>query len=301
MSQVASFSFEEIMKHHEIILPKPSFITTSDGLNLAYYPFLASNPVAVFLFIHGAGACSGAGYQYLAHGLSKKYNISTYLLDLRGHGNSGGPRGDTPTPEHVLEDLNRMIVLIENENPHLPSYLGGHSSGSGLVLNYLHWNQARKCNGYFFIAPFFGYQAKHERKNNPHPFAKADLAKIIFNHISRGNLFGNTPVIRMNYPDQIIKHNPLLITSMTCNMSKALTPNNPQKLFAAIPKPYGLFIGENDELFEPQKVIQYAKLPPDNIQFKSHSGIIKNAKHLSILKEIDSFIGEAIIEMNRYQ
>lgn len=66
-------------------------------------------------------------------------------------------------------------------------------------------------------------------------------------------------------------------------MSKALTPENPTKLFAAIAKPYALFTGEYDELFDPGKIMQFTQLPSKETQRISLSQIVKNAKHLSIL------------------
>lgn len=294
----ASFSFREIKNSEGIILNDPSFVIASDGIKLAYHPMKVKDPIGVLLFVHGGGAYSGAGYQYLAYGLTEKYNVSVYLLDIRGHGNSEGPRGDAPSSEQVIKDLDLMINFVKGENPKSPLYLGGHSSGGGLVLNYLNWNNNPKVNGYIFISPQFGYKSMTARDKIKKPFTRVKIPLFVLNGISQGKLFGNTPAVFFNYPEKIIKARPLLIKSITCNMSIALTPSNPQEQFGNINKPFGLFIGVQDELFEPEKVINYAELPKEAIKTKSVSQIVKNENHLSILKVADQLIGKFINKMN---
>ena len=80
-------------------------------------------------------------------------------------------------------------------------------------------------------------------------------------------------------------------------MSKALTPNNPKKQFQKIIEPIAMFIGEQDELFEPQKVIEYASLPVSKNN-KTITKILINRKHLSILNDIGYEIGYTIKRWN---
>jgi hypothetical protein len=101
--------------------------------------------------------------------------------------------------------------------------------------------------------------------------------------MSQGKKHGNTQVVFFNYPEHIIQKTPLLITSITVNMALAVTPNNPREQFKNIGKPFGLFIGEQNELLTPEKVLRYRELPEENIKKTSRRQIIKGAKHLSIL------------------
>ncbi|GAB6275516.1 MAG: hypothetical protein SAMD01599839_00560 [Rectinema sp.] len=135
--KAASFSFKEIENQSTTSLIDYVFINATDGTKLAYYPYIAQNPIASMVFLHGGGAYSGAGYQYLAASLAEKYNVNVYLVDIRGHGNSEGPRGDSPSVRQVYSDLEVIIKQVEKENFPLPIFLGGHSSGAGLVLNYI--------------------------------------------------------------------------------------------------------------------------------------------------------------------
>jgi alpha-beta hydrolase superfamily lysophospholipase len=294
MGDGTSFSFDEIRDSSTISIGLPSYITASDGIKLAYHSVPANQPAALLIFIHGGGAYSGSGYQYLAKGLSEKYNVSVYLPDLRGHGNSEGSRGDAPSANQVLKDLDLFIETVQKQNADLPLYLGGHSSGGGLILNYLTNFNDTNIKGYIFLSPHLGYKSKTERKKIKKPFTKVKTGLFVLNGMSRGEKHGNTPAVFFNYPENIIKETPLLVTSLTVNMALAVTPDNPQLQFKNIGKPFGLFVGENDELFIPEKVLSYGELPGENIKKISVCQIIKNAKHLSILTFADQIIGDFI-------
>jgi pimeloyl-ACP methyl ester carboxylesterase len=290
----ASLSFVEIRQSDIPILDAPSFIASTDGIKLAYYPVRAKKPIGALIFIHGGGAWSGAGYQYLAKGLSERYNVSVYLSDIRGHGNSEGPRGDAPSSTQILNDLKSLIDAVRKENQELPLYLGGHSSGAGLVLNYLSWSKDRTMRGYIFISPQFGYKSKTERKDGRNPFVRVRIPLFILYRIFRGRRFGNNHAVFFDYPEEIARLQPLIIRSITCNMSAALTPSHPQEQFGMIDRPFGLFVGRNDELFNPEKVVGYAQLPGEEVRAGSVSRIVSNENHLSILRIADALIAEAI-------
>ncbi len=77
-------------------------------------------------------------------------------------------------------------------------------------------------------------------------------------------------------------------------MAMALTPQEPFKQFEKIDKPFGLFAGSEDELFDPEKVMLFAKLPPQSIREKSVARIVDGAKHLSILVDAGDLVYEAV-------
>jgi acylglycerol lipase len=289
-----SFSFDELTSAEKLDVGKPSFIKATDGIRLAYYATKASNPVASLVFLHGGGAYSGGGYQYLAKGLGTKYNVSVYLMDIRGHGNSEGPRGDSPAVDQVWKDVQLFCDFVHAGNPQLPMYLGGHSSGGGLLLNYLSWRNNPDIAGYIFVSPEFGYKSGTEKQGNTTPFARADIDVFMKYGASLGIQYGNTMAVFFNYSEEVLKEQPLFINSITCNMAMALTPDNPQEQFKKIDRPFALYVGENDELFDVEKVLNYAELPEKKIRDKSIVRAIKGANHLSILLAADELIGDAI-------
>jgi acylglycerol lipase len=290
-----SFSFAELMNAPQIDMGEPQFFTAADGVKLAYYTQAPpASTSAVLIFIHGGGAHSTAGYQHLAYGLSTKHNVCVYLLDLRGHGRSGGPRGDTPAVEQVRLDVKMFVDRIREKHKGVPLYLGGHSSGGGLVLNYLAWEKKSQADGYVFISPHFGYKSGTERKDIKNPFARVDMDVFVAHAVSQGKEHGNTPAVYFNYSEERLKSSPLLLRFITCNMSYAITPQDPQKQFGMIDKRFALFVGQNDELFIPEKITAYADLADDAIKKGSTAEIIKGENHLSILLVADELIYKAI-------
>lgn len=117
------------MKHSEFKLK------TSGGVNLygqRWEPGEA--PVASVCLVHGLGEHSGR-YDHLAQHLTQnRYAFQGF--DLRGHGRSGGKRGDTPSYEALMADIDLALANAKSHWPGLPVFLYGHSLGGNLVLNY---------------------------------------------------------------------------------------------------------------------------------------------------------------------
>ena len=286
VSESESFSFKEISENSKEKIIQPEFFTSTDNTKIAYYKYKSKKSRANLIFIHGGGAHSGAGYQILAKKISENGNTSVVLMDLRGHGLSEGARGDSPSPEQMYQDVKTLIELIKSTDSQ-PVYLGGHSSGGGLVLNYSSWDKKSDPDGYIFVSPELGYKSGTAREDMKEPFAKPRLWVFILSAFSGGNLFGNTAAVYLNYPKEVLKKDPLLITSLTRNTAVALTPDNPPEQFRKLNRRTGLFVGEKDELFVPEKVTAYLILLNKSSEEKSKSAIIKNENHLSIISGID--------------
>jgi len=108
---------------------------SKDGLELFAHAFPSENPPkAVICLAHGHGEHIKR-YQHLAAAL----NDSGYALvgfDNRGHGQSDGPRGHTPSYESLLDDIDAFLVEVDKDFPNIPRILYGHSMGGNLALNY---------------------------------------------------------------------------------------------------------------------------------------------------------------------
>lgn len=261
-------------------------LTASDGLSLAYYSFVPENPKAALIFYHGAGFYQGALYQNFAQELANKHNIASYLFDIRGHGNSGGDRGDASSIKQVWDDITQAINLVKKYHPSIPLYLGGHSSGAGMVLNYSKYNQNPDVQGYIFIAPYLGRNsgAIKEHADSRTSFVKnVRVWVFILNALTGGYFFAHTPAVFFNFPKELLKSDPKVVTSYTATMMAATAPENPQELFAQIDKPFLLLAAQNDEQFLSDKLVEYKNLAPENISKKSQALIMPNTKHLDIL------------------
>jgi hypothetical protein len=69
-------------------------------------------------------------------------------------------------------------------------------------------------------------------------------------------------------------------------MTAATSPENPQAIFQAMNKPFGLFIASDDEQFIADKIAGYKKYVPNDIVKQSMVEIIPGTKHLDILLSV---------------
>jgi alpha-beta hydrolase superfamily lysophospholipase len=156
--------------------------------------------------------------------LSKHSNILVVTPDIRGHGDSDGARGDTPSVEQVFEDIGLFIHHMKAKYPQKPLFLGGHSSGGGLVLNYSSYKKREKTDGYLFLSPQLGFRSNIELKNNPNSFTAVNKDLFVSNAMSGTD--GNSQAVFFNYSEEMIQTTKN-IASITVNMANAVTPSSP--------------------------------------------------------------------------
>ncbi len=108
-------------------------LQTADGiaLHLRLWPLaLSSGPArGTVLVVHGLGEHIGR-YQHVAAHLNG-WGWKVVGFDQRGHGRSGGGKGQLAAPDSLLQDLSRVIDAVRAEHAG-PLVLLGHSMG-GLV------------------------------------------------------------------------------------------------------------------------------------------------------------------------
>jgi alpha-beta hydrolase superfamily lysophospholipase len=93
-----------------------------------------SPPKAILCLVHGLGEHSGR-YTHVAKALNDA-GYALFGFDLRGHGQSGGPRGHFPSLQTVLNDIHHFVNFQRQSHPNLPLFLYGHSLGGLLTLAY---------------------------------------------------------------------------------------------------------------------------------------------------------------------
>ncbi|KAG8491281.1 hypothetical protein CXB51_014538 [Gossypium anomalum] len=80
----------------------------------------------ILIIIHGLNEHSGRYTQFAKQLTSCRYGV--YAMDWIGHGGSDGLHGYVPSLDYVVADT------IKTENPGVPCFLFGHSTGGAVVL-----------------------------------------------------------------------------------------------------------------------------------------------------------------------
>lgn len=98
------------------------------------YSWHLEDPDKVICIVHGIGEYGGR-FDRVAEAFREK-NMAVCALDLRGHGESLGKRGDCAPRNSVLDDVSELLRYAEKTYPGKPLILYGHSMGGNIVLDY---------------------------------------------------------------------------------------------------------------------------------------------------------------------
>ncbi len=114
-----------------------SSMRTADGIALHisdFYP--AEAATASVLLMHGLGEHSGRYQHVVEFFCARGFAVRTY--DHRGHGRSGGPRGDVPDDAALLDDATLVMQdwLRQANRPQSAPLLFGHSMGGLLAARF---------------------------------------------------------------------------------------------------------------------------------------------------------------------
>lgn len=98
------------------------------------YSWEVKNTEAVVCLIHGIGEYAGR-YERVASELNRN-GIAVEAIDLRGHGNSAGIRGDCAPRKLVIDDIDSLVAHTLRKYPGKKIVIYGHSMGGNIVLDY---------------------------------------------------------------------------------------------------------------------------------------------------------------------
>jgi alpha-beta hydrolase superfamily lysophospholipase len=263
--------------------PDPTgYVPATDGTPLAYFADVPADPVATLVFYHGSGANSGAGYLDFGKQVADRYHVATYLFDMRGHGRSGGRRGDAPSQDQMFADTQTAVDFVKHTNPQLPEYVGGHSAGAGLVLN----SENRidhEVAGYVYLAPDFGLHSGTERQSDASNFATISHRALIADVVTNGLLDAHTYAVSFAYTQEQIDRAGL-VSRYTTTMAIAQNADESATILAGTHKPVGVWIGSDDEVLDASKVLTWAGNAPQVI-----AGTVTGADHLGVIdRSIDA-------------
>lgn len=289
------FSLKELKSADKKALMPLEFIQASDDTSLAFRTYLPKEAKAVLIFYHGAGAHSGLSYNHIGADLRDEHDLAVYMPDLRGHGGSGGERGDAPSDEQVWADISSIVEHARAQHPNLAIFLGGHSGGAGLALNYSSWSERMPIEGYVFLAPYFGFRSEtqYDKGKTDYQFSSVSVSKFIINSMSGGLFGGHAKAVQFHFPESVLEKNPEIVPFNTVNMSNSVTPFAPDTQLSQL-KQFGLWIGSQDEAFDPVKVINFATVNK-NETAKNQIVTVEGENHFSIILQASNFIGPWVL------
>ncbi len=107
-------------------------VSVSDGTQLFTRTWTPDTPKADLLIVHGLGEHSGRWDHVAGYLADRGYAVTAF--DIRGHGNSTGPRCHVDTFDQMVEDLAAVAGPLGSARPWV---LYGHSLGGLISTLYL--------------------------------------------------------------------------------------------------------------------------------------------------------------------
>ena len=171
--------------------------------------------------------------------------------------------------------------------------LVGLSSGGGFVLRFAGSNRQQLFHRYIALAPYIRYDASTTRPNNDE-WAKASVPRILAITLlapAGQKWLGHLPVIAFGINPQTARYQMAMYSyRLWSNFGPHYNYNADLK---AIKQPLTVMVGENDELFYPQKCLSvFAKVQP-----RAEIRIVPGVGHVTLTTEPIglAMIGEALL------
>jgi alpha-beta hydrolase superfamily lysophospholipase len=137
-------------------------IQSADGTRLAYREWPRAKPSVIFAVVHGLGEHSGR-YARFAIGMAR-HNMATAALDLRGHGESDGPRGHVDSWSKWVDDAAAFVAHVEDQaksiNTDTEVIPLGHSFGGVVMLSTVRAGRVPNAKRFVLSSPALKLKAK---------------------------------------------------------------------------------------------------------------------------------------------
>ena len=249
---IATDELDRLIAGGSLIQPaEPTFFVARDGARRLYrlYPGRGSD---LLIFLHGSSSDSS----YLAKfskSLSQRPNGPTVVtLDMRGHGQSPGRRGDVDHVHQQEQDIADLWGIMKQGHRFSRFFLGGHSIGGGLAIRYASGHEQPKPDGLVLIAPFIHRKSPAARPDSggwavpciPR-FAGVEMFGQMGIHFFEGR-----PVLRFQIPPS--SKNGAETPLYSWRLFKSVTPSDKwEKDIECINSCILVITAENDSIFYP--------------------------------------------------
>ena len=266
-------------------------LTGVKGLRLSYRAWEGPNARAAIVVVHGLGEHSG---RYAEFGSRMAgYGISTFAMDLRGHGLSEGRRGHVASFDVFLQELDRFRREVEGlADFRVPMFLLGHSLGGLIALRYQEEYNGR-FEGAIIVSPWLATAMTVPRWKANAAHALSRLlpalplhAKIRAEHVSR-----DTDIVDAYRADPLVHDNvtPRFFSEVSNAMGLALQRSD------RIVEPLLFMAAGDDRLVDTERSIRFARsLTVPDLTVKLYAGhyheLLNELDRASVHREIRDWI-----------
>jgi alpha-beta hydrolase superfamily lysophospholipase len=262
---------------------------------LAYRTWEPPKSRAAIVVVHGLGEHSG---RYAEFGERMAgYGISTFAMDLRGHGLSDGRRGHVPSFDAFLQELDRFRREVEGlADFRVPMFLLGHSLGGLIALRYQEEYNTR-FEGAIIISPWLATAMTVSRwkANAAHALAKL-LPSLPFRANIRPEHVSRDPDIVQAYRADPLVHDrvtPRFFSEVSAAMGLALQRSD------RIQEPLLFMAAGDDRLVDTERSLRFARsITAPDLTVKVYPGhyheLLNELDRAAIHREIRDWIAARI-------
>jgi len=258
--------------------------TARDGTKLFARHFAADSELTILL-IHGVSTDSSV-FDGSAKMLQRATGATIFALDLRGHGQSEGERGDVDYIGQYEDDVADVVAEIRANAPNGRLILAGHSMGGGIALRFAQVDNAPPIDGYLLFAPHLGINAPTLPTAAPEGAEDDGSAAFIQLHVPRiiGLTMLNAVGVRtFNGLGTLFFNRSPESAQVRTYSYRAMVNSSPTDYaagLAAVDQPLFVVVGSHDEAFVaeafPTAVTQYSAGEVVVIPAETHNGIIES-------------------------
>ena len=132
-------------------------LNSPDGTRLAYRAWPATDPRITFAVVHGLGE-HGGRYERFARGMAP-FGMTTYAVDLRGHGKSDGARGHLDSWSQWVDDTAAFVAFVESQSRGEVVPIG-HSFGGVAMLSTVRSGKLARAKRFVLSSPALRLKVK---------------------------------------------------------------------------------------------------------------------------------------------
>jgi acylglycerol lipase len=269
-----------------------STVQTADGIELATEHHLVPECRGRLVIVHGYAEHKGRYRGLVGELVAAGYQC--HLLDLRGHGRSGGRRGHVARFEEYRTDLERFLVEVRTFATPAPLLLLGHSLGGLITLDFV-LHHPEVFDSLTVSSPFLAPALKI-------PVLKRTLLPLVAIFFPALAVQSGLQAARLSHDAQVVKAyetDPLIFSTVTLGWFVAVR-NGQQEVFnraGEIRTPILGLIGDADPIADPNRTRSlFERLGSEPKRLVAYSGlfheVFNELERSRVVAELLAWLGE---------